>query len=316
MRKLIATALVFGLLFAMLAGCGSVSTTNSSGESATTESNNAKSPIKYASGEWTDLVFTYDGGSMNYSVYLPAGYDGSEKLPLITYIPDASYAGKTLADLKKAQCPKAWITEESIRETPCIFLLIEIASANSDILNANTDISRIVPIVDEVISKYAVDEKRLYLTGQSMGGIFDFAINDAFADKFAATVYVGCQQGGEPYDNQFNSIVANKKYTNQKFVYITSAKDAKAPRGQEAIMKVLDDDGIQYGLLQDVNHEGGKATEDAIIELLNKGYKQNFIQFRQVADGSPAEEHMKSFQYAYNIVAIHSWLMAQAKDEK
>ncbi len=313
MRKLMAMTLMCGLLCVLLVGCGSVSTTNSRGESAHPESSTAKSPTKYALGEWSDIVYTYDGGSMNYSVYLPAGYDGSEKLPLVTYIPDASYAGKALADLKEAQCPKAWITEESIRENPCIFLLIEIANGNSDISNAHTDSSHIVPIVDEVISKYAVDEKRLYLTGQSMGGIFDFAINDAFADKFAATVYVGCQPGGEPYDNQFNSIVANKRYVNQKFVYITSAKDAKAPRGQEAIMKALDDDGIQYGLLQDVNHESGEATEDAIRELLNKGYKQNFIQFRQVSDGSPAGEHMKSFQYAYNIGAIHSWLMAQTK---
>ena len=165
--------------------------------------------------------------------------------------------------------------------------MIEIANGNSDILNANTDSSRIVPIVDEVISKYAVDEKRLYLTGQSMGGIFDFAINDSFADKFAATVYVGCQPVGEPYDNQFNIIVANKKYFNQKFVYITSAKDAKASRGQEAIMSALDDNGIQYGLLQYVNHEGGDATENAIRELLSKGYKHNFIQFKWLAAVPP-----------------------------
>ena len=320
MKNLFTIILLCCLLSAMLTGCGFVANTNKGGDSPTqaTESANdtdrSATSFKYGLGEWSDLVFSYDGGKMNYSVYLPAGYDGSEKLPLITYIPDATYAGRTLTDLKAAQCPKAWITEENMKKNPCIFLLIEIADGNSDISDTASDVSRVVPIIDEVISKYAVDEKRLYLTGQSMGGIFDFAINDAYADKFAATVYVGCQPGGDPYDNQFNSIVANKKYLNQKFVYITSAKDAKAPRGQEAIMKVLDENGIAYGLLTDVDHEGGERTESAVLDVLNKGHKQNFIQFTQVADGSPVREHMASFQFSYNVNAIYQWLTAQNKE--
>ena len=79
-------------------------------------------------------------------------------------------------------------------------------------------------------------------------------------------------------------------------------------------MKVLDENGIAYGLLQNVNHEDVEATENAVQDLLNKGYKQNFIQFTQVADGSPAGEHMASFQFSYNVNAIYQWLTAQNKE--
>ena len=317
-------AIVFTLALGVIVGLvGCAGTSNSATSSlrsasarasaASSTSSAVSTAEQDAAGTWTDAVYTYDGGTMNYSVFMPSGYDSKTTLPLVTYIPDATYAGKSLADLKAAQCPIAWITTKNMSAHPCAFLVMEISSSGSDINDSSSDASRIVPIVDEVRSKYAIDEKRLYLTGQSMGGIFDFAVNDAYPDKFAATVYVGCQPGGEVDDNQYRQIIANEKYVNQTFVYIASAKDAKAPKGQEAIMQVLDSKGVTYGLRQDIDHNGGDATESAVKAVLDKGHPQNILQFAQVADGSSSKEHMESFQYAYGINAIFDWLLSQSK---
>ena len=108
--------------------------------------------------------------------------------------------------------------------------------------------------------------------------------------------------------------MTDEKYANQTFAYITSAKDGKAPRGQEALMDALDKKGIKYGYLQGIDHQGGEATETAVKNVLDKGYKQNFFQFEQVADGSPVKEHMVSFQAAYSVNALYEWLMTQSKE--
>ena len=45
------------------------------------------------------MQFTYDdpdtGLSLEYSLYIPEGYDGSTELPLLMFIPDSTGAGKT-----------------------------------------------------------------------------------------------------------------------------------------------------------------------------------------------------------------------------
>ena len=76
--------------------------------------------------------------------------------------------------------------------------------------------------------------------------------------------------------------------------------------------EALDEAGIKYGLLQNIDHEGGEATEASVADLLEQGYMQNILQFTSVAGGNPAQEHMQSFQYAYNIQAIFKWLLKQS----
>ena len=174
--------------------------------------------------------------------------------------------------------------------------------------------SLVISVIDKVVNDYGIDENRLYLTGQSMGGITDFSLNDTYPEKFAATVYVDCQPGGEINDEQYNSIIANKKFVNQKFVYIASRKDQLAAQGQDDVEQVLVNSNVTYGKLYDLDHKGGDALNAAVKAELDKGYNQNFFGFKQVtSSGNTAAEHMQSFQYGYAIDAIFEWLMAQHK---
>lgn len=259
---------------------------------------------KATQGVWNDFTVENDGAEVECSVYVPAAYKGGDELPLITYIADSSYATLTLSQYKTAQCPKAWITDEKMSENPAFFL----------IMCGSPSASFAVSVIDKIADDYGIDESRLYLTGQSMGGITDFLINDTYPDKFAATVYVDCQPGGEVHDAQYDEIIANAKFLNQKFVYIASRKDQLAAQGQDDVEQVLKDNDVGYGKLYDLDHKGGDALNSAVKEILDRGFNHNFFGFTQVTpSGNTAAEHMQSFQYGYAIDAIFDWLMAQHK---
>lgn len=265
---------------------------------------------KAAQGVWKDFTFEYtddNGGEAlsECSVYIPASYTGGAQLPLITYVADSSYTTMTLAQYKLAQCPKAWITAEKTSENPAFFLMI----------GGSPTASLALSVIDKVVADYRIDEARLYLTGQSMGGILDFALNDSYPEKFAATVYVDCQPGGEVHDEQYDQIIANAKFADQKFVYIASRKDELAAQGQDDVERALIDNGISaYGKLYGLDHKGGDTLNAAVKEVLDEGYSHNFFGFTQVtSSGNTAAEHMQSFQYGYAIDAIYEWLLAQHK---
>ncbi len=270
---------------------------------------------KTAQGVWEDFDYPYtasDGSAakIECSLYVPSSYIGGKKLPLITYVPDSTYVGSNLKQYKAAACPQNWLTEDKMQKNPVFMLLIRFSETGTG--GAAGDL--VVSIIDKLIGEYGIDEDRLYLTGQSMGGILDFAINDAYPDKFAATVYVGCQPGGNVGDEQYNAIIASAKFANQKFVYIASRLDEKAPYGQDAVEQALKDKGVEYGKLYDLDHKGGDALNSAVKAELDKGYAQTFLGFKQVTGtGDGVAEHMQSFKYAYAIDAVFDWLVAQHK---
>lgn len=263
-------------------------------------------------GAWNDFTHTYTDGTgakinLAYSLYVPTVYDGTTELPLITYIPDATISA--VSKTKTADCPKYWKGHDS-----SLILILTSDNLGGDPTDTTTQGGQIVPIIDKLCEDYAVNENKLYLTGQSKGGIYDFALNDAYPTKFAATVYVSCQMGGEVGDAAYNRILANAKWADQKFVYIASKLDEKAPYGQQAIMDALDAKGQSYTFLTDLDHVDIDATSDLIKAELDKGLAQNIFQFKQVtATGQGSQEHMQAFQYGYMVDSIYDWLITQTK---
>ena len=267
--------------------------------------------------KWNDFVYSYTNAAGNAadlqcSVYIPAAWEQDHHLPLVSFIPDSSLVGKAMNTYKRAACPTKWLSAEKMNEHPFVMLLIRFTSASSDVTEAGEESAQIVPIMDQVAERFELDTDRLYLTGQSMGGIMDFALNDAYPEKFAATVYVGCQMGGDVGDAQYLKILENAAFAGQKWIYITSRMDGKAPYGQDDVEQVLIRLGLDYGKLYGLDHEGSEALEEQVKAVLDQGYDRNLLGFTQVTGtGDPAGEHMQSFKYAYAVDAIFDWLMAQ-----
>jgi predicted peptidase len=126
---------------------------------------------------------------MDYLLFLPQGYEQSkQRWPLMLFLHGAGESGTDLAKVKTHGPPKV---VESKPDFP--FILVSPQSAgrgwNSDTLNA---------LLNDVIRQYRVDERRIYLTGLSMGGYGTWSLAAAHPERFAAIVPI-CG-GGNPAD--------------------------------------------------------------------------------------------------------------------
>jgi predicted peptidase len=125
----------------------------------------------------------------DYLLFLPQGYEQSkQRWPLMLFLHGAGESGTDLAKVKTHGPPKV---VESKPDFP--FILVSPQSAgrgwNSDTLNA---------LLNDVIRQYRVDERRIYLTGLSMGGYGTWSLAAAHPERFAAIVPI-CG-GGNPAD--------------------------------------------------------------------------------------------------------------------
>ncbi len=117
-----------------------------------------------------------------YMIYLPEGYEEktNEKWPLILFLHGTGDRGTNVFLLAKAS-PYMMIREKG----PLSFIIV------APILNLSKDF-RSFPkrylegVLDEVMGNYRVDEKRVYLTGISMGGEATYRFALEHPEKFAA----------------------------------------------------------------------------------------------------------------------------------
>ncbi|MCK4664085.1 MAG: dienelactone hydrolase family protein [Bacteroidales bacterium] len=125
---------------------------------------------------------------MNYLLYLPKKYDKSsyKKLPLILFLHGAHERGNDIEIVKKHGPPK--VAEEM--KLPFIIVSPQCP------LHEHWEPNVLDNLLNEIIKKYAVDTKRIYLTGLSMGGFatWQMAIRDP--EKFTAIAPI-CG-GGNP----------------------------------------------------------------------------------------------------------------------
>lgn len=304
----------FFLSILLLSSCGNRTTANPSVSD--------KSPVQSTpdseeeqSGQWIQDAYPYideegEKQELPYGLYVPENSLNHVTLPLITYVPDSTYVGQSVMANTKASCIKYWLNKENMKTNPCFFLVFSFKETVTDCSDSTLG-GQIVPIIDAVCKKYPIDLNRLYLTGQSMGGILDFALNDRYPDKFKATVYVGCQFGGDVHDEQYDRILNNAAFLKKKLIYIASRKDEKAPYGQDDMEKKLKEANIPYGKLYDINHNSDHLEED-INQVLNQGFDINLFGYRQLTTtGNGVGEHMQSFNKCYQISALFTWLLNQ-----
>jgi predicted peptidase len=135
-----------------------------------------------------EMQFEKEGkAKLGYLLFLPEDYGKTDKAwPLILFLHGAGESGNDLAKVKAHGPPK-------IVETKKDFPFI-VVSPQSPKRGWQPD--ALLALLDEVVSKYKVDQDRVYLTGLSMGGFGTWALAAAHPDRFAAIVPI-CG-GGDP----------------------------------------------------------------------------------------------------------------------
>src|SRR5258707_10429092 len=119
---------------------------------------------------------------MRYLLFTPKAYEnaGGKKWPLIVYLHGGSRRGKDVEQLREPGFGLPAIVD---RNESFPFVVLSPQCPEGEYW---TDTEAVITLLDEVISKYAVDASRVYLTGHSMGGFGTWYLAYKHPEKFAA----------------------------------------------------------------------------------------------------------------------------------
>ena len=253
--------------------------------------------------------FTDDetGITLEYSLYIPEGYDGSEEYPLVMFIPDSTGAGLSSSEIVENYYGAAiWAGDEDQEKHPSFVLVpAYTGTVTDDNWNASEQLDATVNLIRYLTEEYSIDENRLYTTGQSMGCMSSLYLNSKYPDLFAASMYVSGQ-----WDISVLDVLEE-----QTFFYITAGGDEKASGGQDEVMAMFDADQISYSFETWNAQDDLDVQNENVESMIAEGNTANMIRFEtgSVLNGGSGMEHMASFNYAYKLSAVRDWLFEQSK---
>lgn len=129
------------------------------------------------------------GVDLPYLLYLPQGYDGQLKWPLIIFLHGAGERGTDLQGVLSQGLPKRLHQGQDI---PFIVVSPQVPP-HETWEHYRYDV---MALLDHVLASYPVYEDRVYLTGLSMGGFGTWRYLTWYPDRFAAAAPI-C--GGMPW---------------------------------------------------------------------------------------------------------------------
>ena len=252
------------------------------------------------------------GTTVKYNLYIPKNYDKNKKYPLVLFMHDAGVLSEdTKTTLLQGNGAISFATPEE-QERHEAFVLApqysrQVVDDNGDI---TSDLDATVNLIkDYLISKYSIDEKKLYATGQSMGGMMAIVMNYKYPELFAASYLVACQ-----WDPKEVSTMARNN------LWITvSTGDAKAYPGMNAITSEL----IKRGATVAKDSWRADYTDAQFLEGARKVIAQKSnIKYTTLEkgtnpylpkDANPGLEHSGTWKVGYSIPGIKDWMFLQSK---
>lgn len=246
---------------------------------------------------------------LEYSLYIPNGWDGSAAYPLVQFMPDSTGTGKNALELVENYLGAAiWASERDQEKHPCFVLVPAYTDTLADDdWSVSPQLDTGIKLLQWIIKEYNVDESKVYTTGQSGGCMASLYLSSAEPELFAASLYVG----GQWDISTLNNLRAHD------FIYVTAGGDTKATGGQTEVMEMLNTENVEYSYTELSAQLDDESKNLNILQNLNQNLNANFIRFEAgtVAPGSNgfAAEHMASFNFAYKLDCVRDWLFEQSR---
>lgn len=256
--------------------------------------------------------FTFEdaatGKTMQYNLLIPDGYDGETSYPLVLFMADASTVGKDVTTpLTQGYGALEFASDRDQRKHPSFVLVPQYTDWAVQYDWSTTDeVEMTIRLLQYVCKEYTVDQRRLYTTGQSMGGMMSFYFNIAHPDLFAASLFVSSQ-----WDTS-----KMKDFDKRKFFYIVAGGDGKASGGMRELTEVLKKQKAHIDSASWSAKLPPAEQELLAKKLIAKGGSINFICFEKgsvLPESGKGMEHMASFDFGYKIAAVRDWLFEQSK---
>jgi len=252
------------------------------------------------------------GTSVKYNLYIPKNYDKNKKYPLVLFMHDKGVLSEdTKTALFQGNGATSFATPEEQARHEAFVLAPQysrqVVDDNGDI---TSDLDATVNLIrDYLISKYSINEKKLYATGQSMGGMMAIVMNYKYPELFAASYLVACQ---------WNPKEVSTMAKNNLWITVSTG-DAKAYPGMNAITSEL----IKRGATVAKDNWRADYTDAQFLEGARKVIAQKSnIKYTTLEkgtnpylpkDANPGLEHSGTWKVAYNIPGIKDWMFLQAK---
>lgn len=293
---------------------------SSSASTVTSTSGSEDSPdlatlVSEVKGKFQQFVYedSQTGESLPYNLYVPADYDASKSYPLVLYIADSSLVGQDVTAPLSQYGALIWASTSEQAKHESIVLVPEYPSVIIDDNAGHTTteyVEMTTRLLSSVKSKYSVDAKRVYGTGQSMGCMTVIYLAAEHPDLFTAELFVSGQW----------DVTKLANLAKEKFFYIAAGGDSKASGGQTDVEKMLKSAGVSYQTATwDATWPASKFSS-AAADLFSAGDSINFATFATgtvlnaggTSSSSMGGEHMASFEPAYKITALRDWLFKQS----
>ena len=258
---------------------------------------------KFAQLEYSDSV---TGKTMKYNLFAPKAMERGKKYPLVLFIADASTPGTDVTTpLTQGYGGLVWATDDWQKDHPCYVLVPQFAGvAVNDAYQHTDEVDIAMRLLQDVCTKNNVDTKRLYTTGQSMGGMISMYYNVAYPDVFAASLFV---------DSHWDTATF-EELAKHKFVYFIAGDQGKAYSDLKPLEAAAEKDGVQYTFAEWSAKLPEERQSELAAVMLEKGAPVNIFQFEPksvLPDDGKGSEHMYSFDYAYKIVSVREWMFRQ-----
>lgn len=251
-----------------------------------------------------------------YNLYIPKSMKEGERYPLVMFIHDAGPCGPDpKITLAQGSGAVSFAAPDWQAEHPCFVLAPQIdrhVHLTNDDSTCSKEIYDIKELVDYIAASYAVDEKRIYTTGQSMGCMASCELNVLYPDLFAASLLVAGQ-----WDAQR---VANA-YQGNKYWILVSEHDAKAFPGMNAVTDAIEAKGVAVARYRWDGKAGGeeltKLARNAMMENRDVNVRYTVFNDSSVVpegeDDGPGSNHVNTWPVVYSITGLKEWLFAQSK---
>jgi len=263
--------------------------------------------------DFKQLVFhdPETGIDLKYNLFIPKGYDPKKSYPMVLFMHDASVdSDEPDRTLIQGLGAVAWASPEDQAKHPAFVLATQVKGQTSQNELTITALGEsIYHLVKYLPTRYSIDTKRLYTTGQSAGCMLSIGFNIKYPDLFAASL---------PVAGQWNAD-AMASLTGHKLWIIVSEGDARAYPGMNAAIAVWEKQGAKITRgrwsARDPQDVQAANVSKMIAEHNNIMYT-NFIKGTCLPPeeaSSGGQEHMESWKFAYAIPAIRDWLFTQSK---
>jgi len=188
----------------------------------------------------------------DYLLYLPQQYQTSKKQwPLILFLHGAGERGEDVSKVADVGPPR--LIRMGKNDFP--FVIVSPQCPENDWWTNDLQIDTLNALLDDVVSRYRIDEDRIYVTGLSMGGFGTWRLAAAYPHRFAAIAPI-CG-GGNPEDAASIAHLPAWVFHGAKDPVVPIAK---AEEMVEALKKAGGD--VKFTIYPEAEHDSWTETYD------------------------------------------------------